>query len=956
MSKPPNSDINPPNELELLRKSHRQLEQHNAILLRLALAQQKSGLNFKETLEAFAMEVSEFLEVARVGIWVYSHDKSLLRCLELYDSSNCKHSSGTELRASDFPAYFAALKQQRVVSANDAMQDPRTIEFADTYLSVHGITSMLDSPIHLGGDLRGVMCCEHVGPLRNWMDEEQQFLASVTDLLASSIAASDIRRTEETMLALVESAAQGIIAINEAGNITAINSMVEKLFGYKRDELIGLPLEKLVPDDLKDSTLTIEGGNLRRSSGEKFGVSRTFTGHRKGGTTFPVEIALSYVEQDGEHLALALLTDITNRLESERKLRESEQLYRTIVEDQTDLITRCTPEGTRTFVNEAYCQYFKKKPSDLLNKSIFAGVPPQAEQQVRESFQSLSKEHPMNIHELKVPRWDGKFILTQWLDHAIFDESGKIREIQSIGRDISKQREAEIQLQEAQRLESIAVLASGIAHDFNNLLTPILLYAESLRDALKKESIEGNQAMQIQAAARRAKELVRQILTFGRTSHATEKEPIAIAPVIQDTLQLVRPSIPANIEIQISLDTECGVVEAEPTEIYQVLSNLCTNACQAMPRGGTLSVTASECLVDRSELMQGLYVLLTIKDTGSGIPKENLKNIFDPFFSTKKIGEGTGLGLSVVHGIVKGLGGHIDVQSLPEKGTTFTVYLPCSDKKPTAKHTQETSKRLPLAAQRVLVVDDEPWVLDSTQFMLQKLGCQVTALETGRDALACFTKEPEKFDIVLSDLTMPDINGTDLLSKIREIRPEIPTILMTGFAGLLDEEELQQKGIEHYVVKPLDSQELDSVLRECIAITKSSTGSMATAPATLGSVLVIDDDDLVRKAMKNLLISLGYQATIVSTVAAGLEVIGQHAIDAVLVDHFLDGMDGFAEADNLRKRAVEKNPDSDIQIIGMTGSGALTSEKRNSYALDDYLVKPFSADQLNQALHRQATT
>ena len=937
-------------ELENLRQEHRQLEQHNAILLRLALAQQQPELSFEQTLGKFTEEVSRYLNTQRVSVCVYNRDKTALRCLDCYDSSQAAHSSGLEFAVEQFPAYFSALESERAIAADDAVNDPRTREFASSYLAEHGITSMLDSPIRVQRQLRGVMCCQHVGPPRKWTEEQERFLASVTDLLSLSVATHDMRRTEETMLALLESAAQGVIAVDDEGKITVVNSLVEKLFGYTREELLGCPLEKLIPEDLSDNTLEIQDGNLARSSSHRFGTGQYFTGHKKNGEEFPVEIALSFVKQDGDHLALALVTDVSRRVESERKLKQSEELYRNVVEDQTDLISRCTPDGIRIFVNNAYCKYHDKTREELLGGSIFDLIPPRDRKKVRESFSGMTPKNPVNTYEHRVLRPDGKLALNQWLDHAIFDDAGKLHEVQSIGRDITKQREAEARLREAQRLESIAVLASGIAHDFNNLLTPILIYSEGLRSYFADGSVESSQVLQILAAANRAKELVRQILTFGRESHEAVRQPTAVAPIIQDTLQLLRASVPKQIDFQVSVDSECGTVEADASELYQILSNLCTNAYQAMPAGGVLTVSASEVKLQHTDLPEGMYVQLIVQDTGSGITEENLERIFDPFFSTKPAGEGTGLGLSVVHGAVTGLGGTIEVQSQVGRGTTFVVYLPCTDKKPVLAALSQNRRSATTGTERLLVVDDESAVLESTQFMLQQLGYQITACGSANEALTCFIADPNGFDLVLSDMTMPRTSGVELLRRVREHRPEIPVILMTGFAGLLNEAELKRYGINEFIIKPLSAQELGTTIRRCLAPADQPQSTPApkvdNSPSTKTAVLVIDDDQMVRSAMTQLLSSMGYKPVAASSINEASEQLDKHEFTAVLVDHHLKEEDGFAAVDQLREQAALNGEPP--RFIGMTGSGA--SENTGEHALDGYLVKPFSAEQLQAFL------
>lgn len=940
-------------ELEQLRNEHEQLKRHNAILLRLALAQQQPELSFDQTIQQFTEETANFLQAQRVSVWIYNRDKTCMRCLDIYDASESTHTSDEELAVEKFPLFIAALEEERFIAAADAASDPRTGEFVNSTRTPYNIFSMLASPIRVQRAVRGVMYCEHVGTGRDWTQEQQHFLASVTDLLSVSVATHDMRRTEETMLALLESAAQGVIAVSDEGNITVVNSLVEKLFGYEREELIGQPFERLIPEDLNDNTLEIQDGTLSRSSSHKIGTGKYFTGYRKNGEQFPVEIALSFVKQDGEHLALALVTDVTKRVASERKLKESEELYRTVVEDQTDLISRCTPEGIRTFVNRAYCEYHGKPAEELLGQSIFDLIPPRDRKKIRESFASMTPENPVVSYDHRVLRPNGKLSLNQWLDHAIFDESGTLREIQSIGRDITKEREAEARLREAQRLESIAVLASGIAHDFNNLLTPILIYAEGLRSYFADGSVESSQVLQILAAANRAKELVRQILTFGRESHELQRQPTAVAPVIQDTLQLLRASVPKQIHFEVSVDGECGTVEADPSELYQILSNLCTNACQAMPAGGTLSVSASEIMLEHTDLPNGLYVQLMVQDTGSGISADILERIFDPFFSTKPAGEGTGLGLSVVHGAVTGLGGRIDVQSHVGKGTTFVVYLPCTDKKPAEASSAAGLTQAPVGTERILVVDDEQAVLESTQFMLQQLGYQVTSCGSANEALTRFSSQPADFDLVLSDMTMPRTSGVELLRRVREQRTDLPVVLMTGFAGLLNEAELKKYGIQEFIIKPLSAQELGATIRRCLDPT-SKRGKLSDPtnvdPSLMEdkTILIVDDDQMVRNAMVQLLSTLGFKPVAASSIDEAREQLSNRELTAVLIDHHLKGEDGFEAVAQLRGCVPSDSNTTKPKFIGMTGSGSL--EEPKEHALDGYLIKPFSADQLKALL------
>jgi len=402
------------------------------------------------------------------------------------------------------------------------------------------------------------------------------------------------------------------------------------------------------------------------------------------------------------------------------------------------------------------------------------------------------------------------------------------------------------------------------------------------------------------------------------------------------------------------------VVEADATELYQILSNLCTNAYQAMPAGGTLTMSASEVMLQHTELPHGLYTQLIVQDTGSGISQENVDKIFDPFFTTKSLGEGTGLGLSVVHGTVTSLGGTIEVQSVMGKGTTFVVYLPCTEKCPTGDERSKLQRGLCGGSERILVVDDEQSVLESTQFMLQQLGYRVTACTSANEALNCFATEPQDYDLVLSDMTMPRTSGVELLRRIRELREDLPVVLMTGFAGLLNEEELQRIGINQFLIKPISSQKLGSTIRGCFdpieepraeqQEIESPTEGGLIAQSIAGQVLIVDDDPLVLRAMTRLLRSLGYVPIGASSITEALERLAAEPLDIVLVDHHLGADDGFGLAPKMRKLASRRQSPKIPLVIGMTGSGDL--ENVEEYELDGCLLKPFSADQLRKLLER----
>lgn len=938
------------NELELLRRSENSLRQQQAVLLRLALSQQNPAQSFDDKLRSFTREVGNFLEVERTSIWFLDRDNTALRCLNLYVRSADKHFSGGEMPTEKFPRYLERLDRSGVIVADNAQTDSQIDEFERDYLSKYGITSLLDTPLRVGDRLRGVLCCEHVGDPRQWTDEDQKFVMSLSDLAALTLASHDVTRTEEMLRALLDSAAQGVVAINDEGNIVLVNSLVEQMFGYRRAELLGAPFEMLVPRAL-DQTLSPSCGNREGHRRLADTDDPQLLGRRSDGTEFPLEIAMSDVQLHDEHMSLALLTDVTRRLEIEQSLRESEELYRSVVEDQVDLIARYTPDGVRTFANDAYCRFVGRSREDLIGKSIWEQDPVIDLERMRENFSRLSQDCPVLYYEHRDITSEGEVVINQWIDRAIFDADGNVCEIQCIGRDVTQQRAAEERLAATERLESVAILAGGIAHDFNNLLTPILIYAENLQNRLQQSSVEHSQVQQIYLAAERARTLVRQILTFGRKDQPSARVPTEVAPMVRDALQLIRMSVPSNIRLNTKIADDCGVIRAEPAEIYQLLSNLCTNACHAMAAGGTLTITADKRMVQGEEVPSGEYAEITVGDTGVGIAPTNLSRIYDPFFTTKPAGEGTGLGLSVVHGTVKDLGGSVKVESKLHHGTRFAILLPCTTASTTSARVDgaEPSSEQTL---NILLVDDDELAMKSMQLVLTEMGHRVTPCVSGMEALSYLTQSGENYDVVLTDLTMPRMSGVDFARRAHELRPQLPVVLITGDTGKIDEATARRSGIADFLEKPLSTQQLSEALaKNAQARPTEAEAAAVVSPATEAKtrVLVIDDSDLVRGSLLSLLTALGFDPVGAANLTQAREILSNRPVDAILVDHHLDGENGFEELPRWFDEARRARAFVPL-LVGMTGLEFSPEDSQNQ--LDAFLAKPFTADALQEVLAR----
>jgi signal transduction histidine kinase/CheY-like chemotaxis protein len=376
----------------------------------------------------------------------------------------------------------------------------------------------------------------------------------------------------------------------------------------------------------------------------------------------------------------------------------------------------------------------------------------------------------------------------------------------------------ERQLQQVLKIQAIGTLAGGIAHDFNNILFPIVGYTELTMDEVTQDSVAHSNLEEILKAANRAKDLVKQILTFSRQSDQ-ERKPVKVQYIIKEAIRLLRASIPASTEIIFQIDEHCGPIKGDATQIHQVIMNLCTNAYQAMQeKGGNLEIKLTEVDIGYEETIEkigmqpGKHVQLSVTDEGCGMDRSVMDRIFEPYYTTKEQGKGTGLGLSVIHGIVKNHGGDITVSSTPGKGTTFKVYLPMIDEVDTGIQ-PEPDNGAATGNERILLVDDEEQIVAMEQKMLENLGYQVTARTDSTEALEVFAKQPQDFDLVITDMTMPHMTGDQLAQKLLDIKPSLPVILCTGFNEVITEDKALSLGIQKFVMKPVVKNELATTIR-----------------------------------------------------------------------------------------------------------------------------------------------
>lgn len=497
-------------------------------------------------------------------------------------------------------------------------------------------------------------------------------------------------------------------------------------------------------------------------------------------------------------------------------LQDSEKRYRAVVEDIPVMICRFTPDGMLSFVNSFFCAYFSRYKEDMIGDNFFDLFPAETARTIKRFLQVLTPTSPVTVIEERSINSSGEEVWQEWIHRALFDDRGNLREYQSIGRDVTEQKKAqdertqlERQMQQAQKVEAIGMLAGGIAHDFNTMLSTVVGHAEMALLYLAQDSPARRDIQKILDTFLQARKLVNLIEIIG-LGNTLQRSPVPVQPVIRESLELLRPALPAHIDVRQDLMEEPATVICDPQRLQQVIVNLCSNAQHSMREtGGTLHIelTRENILPQQhDELPAGVYFCLKIRDTGGGMDPQTLNRIFDPYFTTKEKDVGTGLGLAVVRGIVKKYHGTIDVESIPGKGTSFVVRLP----------RLEPQRHDPTETRRILFVDDEEALAETGRELIAKLGYEVDAYCRSNHALAVFRNHPRRYDLAVVDAAMPEFGGDALVRELLNIRPDLPVVLCVGFNDAVGEEEARRIGARALETKPLDHRHLADTIRRLL--------------------------------------------------------------------------------------------------------------------------------------------
>lgn len=516
--------------------------------------------------------------------------------------------------------------------------------------------------------------------------------------------------------------------------------------------------------------------------------------------------------------------------ERTQELSKSEEKYRELVEGTQELIVSMDKEGLFTFLNHMAGKILGVTPEEAIGMSAFKFIYPDDIEYTEKWFNEgvSKKQKNLKIDNRQVNQKTGEVRDIMWSSTFHYDEFGKLVSVSGVGRDITDKNKAESeriqlekQLRQSQKIEALGTLVGGIAHDFNNMLASIFGYTELLKIETEGDPKIQKRLNPILAVATRAKDLVQHLLIFSRKSDV-EKHVMDIAPIIKEAIKFTKATAPSTISIESNISQSGCTILADVTQVHQVLMNLFTNAIHAMKEaGGVLKVELKKTTVaDRNvsltkKLAPGNYIMISVSDNGAGIPKAHQEKIFDPFFTTKGKEEGTGLGLSVTYGIVHEMHGHILVYSEEGIGTSFNIFLP-EHRYSNSPVKNEQTMEIHQGHGTILLVDDEVDITIWMSEMLEDMGYTVVSTQQPEEALTMVQREPDRFNLVITDLTMPGMVGTTLASAIHEVRVDLPIILCTGFIGSISQDVIDKSGIAKILLKPVVSTELSDQIKKII--------------------------------------------------------------------------------------------------------------------------------------------
>jgi len=837
-------EIISPKRLELsIQRLREQRRLFHSVLSMLRANDTKSRADF---LDLVSRKAAQALGVRRVSIWLFDHERERIVCESLHDGGRSLGRTAQTLSRADHPAYFEAIESKLPVRADDAHTHLATHSFSKSYLQPLGITSLLDSPIRLGDQFEGVLCCEHTGEPRRWTNEEEEFTLAVAAIVLifleteRRLAAdrrlhelnvqleqlidartADLAESKRRLQFLITSTPAVIYTCETSGDFrtTFISPNVEAQFGYRADDFTGgqtFWIDRVHPDDRTAAMAAMEtavregsvdceyrflnGDGTYRWVRDALVLNRDENGH-------PVELIGSWLDINARRLAEQAADAAASDL---RRLIDTANapIFGKDRDSKVNEWNRCAEHLTG---------YSKQ---EVLGRRLTDFVEPEHRERVRRVLELALHGIETANFEFPMRAKGGKHVLILLNAGTRRDASGAITGMVGVGQDISEHREAERRSLRAQRLESIGTLAGGVAHDINNALAPILLATGLFR---KRHPDSKDLIDVMESSARRGASMVQQLLTFAKGVDG-KRVAVRTQPLFHELEQIVRSTFPKNIASTFTCADDVPELSGDSTQLHQVLLNLCVNARDAMPDGGTLTVEAARRQISAieahafgEECVPGEYVQWRISDTGLGIPKDLVERIFEPFYSTKSPEKGTGLGLSTTIGIVRSHGGFMRVQSRLGEGSMFSVFIPVSGTHELDDAAPAAVAEIPASGKTVLVVDDEPAVREILRQILTTLGLGVRVANDGRAALDLLRASPIPYSAIITDLHMPVMDGLALAREARKRHPEIPVILSSGRVDKAHAAAIEEIGFSGMLDKPFTLESLSSALGPLLA-------------------------------------------------------------------------------------------------------------------------------------------
>ena len=657
--------------------------------------------------------------------------------------------------------------------------------------------------------------------------------ATIENLTEGKRAEEALRESGSLLRTVINATKEAMISIGEDALITLFNPAAEKMFGRSRDDMIGQPLDVLMPAEYREPHRQYMASYFATGKPDgAIGKTVELPGLRSNGEVFPMAISLAAGELGDKQFVIAVARDITERKRAEERLRRERNFSTTLVQASPTFFVAIGRDGKTLMMNEAMLTSLGYAEDEVVGTDYLTTFVPEPDRELlAKVFERLVYSNEPALNDNRILTKDGRELLVEWHGRPIFDEKGKFDFFFGVGIDVTERkrteeerRKLEAQIQQAQKLESLGVLASGIAHDFNNLLVGILGNADLALDQLSPAAPAHPCVKDIETAAKRAAELTRQMLAYsGKEQFVIE--PLDLNEVVAEMTRLLEVSISKKVILKYNYADNLPLIEADATQIRQVIMNLITNASEAIgDQSGAISISTGATECDRAclsetylheELPEGLYVYLEVADTGCGMDEETRRKMFDPFFTTKSTGRG--LGLSALLGTIRGHQGALKVHSQPGRGTTFKVLFPARDRPPAPRPQEPSEARAWRGGGSILLVDDEETVCTVGKRMLERAGFTVLTAPDGPQAVELFRQHADEIACVLLDLTMPHMDGEETFHELRRIRDDVRVIMSSGH----NEQEVAQRfagqGLAGFIQKPYRRAELLGKLQEVLA-------------------------------------------------------------------------------------------------------------------------------------------